>query len=97
MKINFITQFIISQQAGIWPINLQLATLLTSEILLGIESLANVFNIFSIQMLNENIYCMLMMQNTMIFPNCNPCEAFVMVMTENEHDENKNRNNNIAE
>ena len=96
MKINFITQFIIPQQAGIWPINLQLATLLTSEILLGIESLANVFNIFSIQMLNENIDCMLMMQNTMIFPNCNPCEAFVMVMTENEHDENKNRNN-IAE
>ena len=73
MKINFITQFIISQQTGIWPINLQLATLLTSEILLGIESLANVFNIFSIQMLNENIDCMLMMQNTMIFANCNPC------------------------
>ena len=96
MKINFITQFIIPQQAGIWPINLQLATLLTSEILLVIESLANVFNIFSIQMLNENIDYMLMMQNTMILANCNPCEAFVMVMTKNEHDENKNRNN-IAE
>ena len=96
MKINFITQFIIPQQAGIWPINLQLATLLTSQILLGIESLANVFNIFSIQMLNENIDYMLMMQNTMILANCNPCEAFVMVMTENEHNENKNRNN-IAE
>ena len=96
MKINFITQFIIPQQAGIWPINLQLTTLLTSEILLGIESLANVFNIFSIQMLNENIDYMLMMQNTMILANCNPCEAFVMVMTENEHNENKNRNN-IAE
>ena len=47
-------------------------------------------------MLNENIDYLLMMQNTMILANCNPCEAFVMVMTENEHDENKNRNN-IAE
>lgn len=67
MKIDSITQFIIPQQAGILLINLQLATLLTSEILLDIESLADVLNIFSIQMLNENIDYMLMMQNTIIF------------------------------
>ena len=47
-------------------------------------------------MLSENIDYLLMMQNTMILANCNPCEAFVMVMTENEHDKNKNQNN-IAE
>lgn len=44
-------------------------------------------------MLNENNDYMMMMQNTMILANCNPCEAFVTVMTENEHDENKNQNN----
>ena len=41
-------------------------------------------------MLSENIDCMLMMQNIVILENGNPCEAFVMVMTNNEHDENKN-------
>ena len=41
-------------------------------------------------MLSENIDYMLMMQNIMILENSNPCEAFVMVMTNNEHDENKN-------
>lgn len=33
-------------------------------------------------MLNENIDYMLMIQNIMILENSNPCEAFVMVMTE---------------
>ena len=41
-------------------------------------------------MLSENIDYMLMMQNIMILENSNPCEAFVMVMTNNENDENKN-------